>query len=221
MQLIRPRSADLKFKLPYHGASCYSFLKGQLEFLFFSKQSTSEARLVVDTPPICAAASSVSEDEYPRHVYNRHVHDDCMFYHNFVTRMEHHTSSSKIKLSYDQHMGHEVLCEWVGFAKAASPVDDSTNLWISQTLQEIDALYNRSLGMSLCPALQTFANLPCPVDEDAAALVIAIPTVERNEISLDEKTLMQRLWKKNTNKDVERRRLKMQKQLEDQIHSLP
>lgn len=106
VQLLRPRSADLKFKLPYHGPSCYSFLQGQAEYQLFGKQSTSETRLIVDAP-------LSSTGEYAREVYNRHVHDDCMFYHNFVTRMEHMDSSHKIKLSYDQHMAHDIFCEWM------------------------------------------------------------------------------------------------------------
>ena len=50
MQLLRPRSAQLKFKLPYHGPTSYSYLKGDVYYQLFGKHSTSEVRLVVDAP---------------------------------------------------------------------------------------------------------------------------------------------------------------------------
>lgn len=36
-----------------------------------------------------------------------------MFYHNFVTRMEHMDAPNKIKLSFDQHAAHDIFAQWM------------------------------------------------------------------------------------------------------------
>jgi hypothetical protein len=215
VQLVRPRSADIKFKLPYHGASVYSYLKGQLQFQHFGKQSSSEARLIVDAP-----ASDL--EEYPRSLYNRHVHDDCLFHHNFVTRLEHLDAPNKVKLSYDQHMAHEILCEWMDKALESDDLSgisdtEKRKTWATALLRQVDDMYNTTLGLCLCSHVQQIAQLrdhPI-VDDDEAVLAITAPA---EDIATEEqKVKMQRLWKKNMNTDVERRKEKMQKQLESQI----
>lgn len=50
-----------------------------------------------------------------------------------------------------------------------------------------------------------------PEDEDAAVLSITEPPEEA--ATEEEKATLQKLWKKNMNKDVERRKIKMQRQL--------
>lgn len=226
VQLIRPRSADLKFKLPYHGPSRYSFLHGQLQFQLFGKQSTSEARLIVDAP-------ASPEDKYARVVYSRHVHDNCMYYHNFMTRLEHLDSASKIKLSYDQHMSHAILCEWMHRAfndqnMSGIPDLEARKEWIGSIIKELHETYKQSLGLGLCSALQTFCpDIEFPTDEEAALLAIEQPLpaaasaaetllLEGDDVTQHEKQV-QRLWRKNMNHDVARRKLKMQRQLQEQI----
>jgi hypothetical protein len=214
VQLVRPRCADIKFKLPYHGASTYSYLKGELRFQHFGKQSSSEARLLVDAP-------QTEVEEYGRQLYNRHIHDDCLFYHNFVTRLEHQEAPNKIKLSYDQHMAHEIICQWM---KKACDEEDFSGLknseerksWVSKTLKDIDNMYDRTLGLCLCPEVQEFAKLrEGTINEEEAVLAITPP--DEVQATPEQQIQMRRLWKKNTNADVERRKQKMQKQLQDQI----
>ena len=105
VQLLRPRSAQLKFKLPYHGPSTYSYLKGDMHMQLFGKHSTSEVRLTVDAP-------LEESDAYPRFMYNRQDHEDCLYHHNFVMRMQHLDSSSRIRISYDQNAAHEIFKTW-------------------------------------------------------------------------------------------------------------
>lgn len=82
VQLLRPRSAQLKFKLPYHGPAQYSYLKGEINAQLFAKQTTSEIRLTVDAP--------LDEmQEYPRFLYDKQQHEDSMYHHNYVVRMQH------------------------------------------------------------------------------------------------------------------------------------
>ena len=155
-----------------------------------------------------------------REVYNRHAHDDCMFYHNFETRLEHLSSSNKVKLSYDQHMAHEIICEWTQRAisdKSVSNIEDDKTRkhWVGHKIHELHDSYTRSLGLNLSTALQAFADLGYPQDDEAAALSICAPIEE--EATEEERNQMRRLWKKNMNFDVEKRKLKMQKQIQEKI----
>ena len=105
VQLLRPRSAQLKFKLPYHGPSQYSYLKGQVNAQLFSKHSTSEIRLTVDAP-------ADETQEYPRYMYDKQQHEDSMYHHNFVTRLEHTNAPNRIRISFDQNAAHNIFSQW-------------------------------------------------------------------------------------------------------------
>jgi hypothetical protein len=81
----------LRFHLPFNGPSHYSYLKGQLYLQTFVQGLSTEVRLCVDAP-------LNSFEKYPRQLYSREVHEDCMFHHNFVTRRVHLDSDRPIKV---------------------------------------------------------------------------------------------------------------------------
>ena len=60
----------------------------------FAHRDSTEARLIIDTPPTSVAQPLL----YERDFYDADVHDECMFYHNSTTRLEHMKSDSRIKV---------------------------------------------------------------------------------------------------------------------------
>jgi len=92
---LRPRSALLKFNIPYQGGKSYSFIQGEMFLQPFTQRACTEVRMVVDSPMANGFSQSVS---YPRQLYSSQAHDECMFYHNTVTRTEHLRSDARIKV---------------------------------------------------------------------------------------------------------------------------
>jgi hypothetical protein len=88
MHVLRPRSAMLKFRLPFNDEN-YSYLKGKMYLQPFVQKSSTEVRLCVDSP---------LSDSYPRDLYNAKLHESCLFHHNCVTRRMHLASDCKIKV---------------------------------------------------------------------------------------------------------------------------
>jgi hypothetical protein len=93
IHVVRPRSAMLKFRLPFFKDTDqnYSYLKGEMYLQLFAQKSSTEVRLCVNSPAISTG--------YERELYNSETHDDCLFYHNCVTRRMHMDSECKIKVS--------------------------------------------------------------------------------------------------------------------------
>jgi hypothetical protein len=206
VQILRPRSSDIKFKLPYHGPCYYSYLDGKLAFQLFGKQSTSEVRLVVDAP----AGGTDPSAEYARRMFNRQEHDDCMFHHNFVTRMEHMESDEKIKLSYDQHAAHDIIKDWMQHASTKENMQQED---ICRLIKDLDIMYDSSLAIQYCPELRTCIGMG-PIDTEKEAEFVGgshgayTSSAECAEMHQQRKVQMQRLWKKNMNVDVEKKRTK-------------
>ena len=146
-----------------------------------------------------------------RDLYNRHTHDDCMFHHNFVTRLEHLDAPNKIKLSYDQHMAHEIICSWMDRALQDEDFSGITDLslrkeWVQSTLKEMDGMYAQTLGLCLCKRVQDFATLrEEPLTEEAAVQAITAP--DEVQATEEQQIQMRRLWKKNMTTEGERRRV--------------
>lgn len=91
MHILRPRSAMLKFRLPFEGASNYSYLHGKMYLQTFAPKSTTEVRLCVDAP-----ANALSP--YKRDLYNAQLHEECMFHHNSISRRMHMGSDCRVKV---------------------------------------------------------------------------------------------------------------------------
>ena len=106
LHALKPRSAMLKFDLPYREGKSYSYVKGQMCLQPFAPKSGTEVKLVVDSQP-CVHFSG----EYPREVYDSNAHDECMFFHNSKTRLMHVDSNSKIKVC--RKMIVSVCLSWV------------------------------------------------------------------------------------------------------------
>ncbi len=214
VQILRPRSSDIKFKLPYHGPCCYNYLDGKLAFQLFGKQSTSEVRLVVDAP----SGGTDCTAGYARRTFNRQEHDDCMFYHNFVTRMEHMDSDAKIKLSYDQHAAHDIIKDWVHHAKTKENMSEQT---IAMLLQDLDGMYESSLALQFCPQLrERMGMLPLDIHKEQEFVGGSYGEYEcgagTEATHQQRKVQMQRLWKKNMNVDIEKKRLKNMESIRQQ-----
>ncbi len=50
VHILRPRSAMLKFRMPFEGYSNYSYLKGKMYLQTFGSKSSTEVSLCVDAP---------------------------------------------------------------------------------------------------------------------------------------------------------------------------
>lgn len=153
VQLLRPRSAQLKFKLPYHGSTQYSYLKGDVNAQLFGKHSTSEIRLTVDAP--------LDEmQQYPRFMYDKQTHEDSMYHHNFVTRLEHTNAPNRIRLSFDQHAAHHLFAQWKDRALADAGISGirgevERKAWVQSRIRELDQAFDRSLGLRMSEQLRS------------------------------------------------------------------
>lgn len=216
VQLLRPRSSQLKFKLPYHGPATYSYLKGDIYFQLFGKHSTSEVRLMVDAP-------SNEGQDFPRFLYSRQDHEDSLYHHNFVTRMQHLDSSSRIRISYDQNAAHSIFNAWKDRAlqdASISGISDvpTRNMWVAIRIKELDQAFDRALGLRVSEDLKPYLLLDLG---EAAALCAAAGSGS----SSDHAAMMQsmgygilneaipkknarRMWKKNGDKNRNRRNAK-------------
>jgi hypothetical protein len=95
LHVLKPRSALLKFNLPYQGAKSYSYMSGTMLLQPFAQKMCTEVQLVVDRPkPSMSSLLST----YPRELYSSQAHDECMLFHNVVTRTEHMRSDARIKV---------------------------------------------------------------------------------------------------------------------------
>jgi hypothetical protein len=118
-------------------------------------------------------------------------------------------------------MAHEILCEWMDRAMSDadfSGMDDESRRkgWVASMLKQVDEMYDQTLGLCLCPKVQCAVQLrDQALSEEEAVMAITAPA--EDVATEEEKIKMQRLWKKNMNADVEKRKQKMQKQLESQI----
>jgi hypothetical protein len=91
VHVLKPRGTLVRFMLPYQDSHSYSYMHGELRLQPFAARNSSEVRLSVDMQP--------GSEMYPRQVYDSEKHDECMFYHNTVTRTQHMQSSLRIKVS--------------------------------------------------------------------------------------------------------------------------
>lgn len=189
VQLLRPRSAQLKFKLPYHGPSTYSYLKGDVYTQLFGKQSTSEVRLWVDAP-------ANENTTYPRYLYNRQEHEQSLYHHNAVTRTQHMDASNRVRVSFDQHAAHDIFNTWKNRASedvTLSGISDaqSRHQWIAGRIKELDNAFDRALGLRISHELRPYLFVENPdIDlslSSGGIMQMAIP-----------KTDARRMWKRNT-----------------------
>jgi hypothetical protein len=104
-----PRSALMRFTLPYVDGKNYSYMKGEMRLQPFAARTSAEVRLSVDYDgsnsggEARACGSSSSARVYPKKVYDSEAHDECMFYHNTVTRTQHVHSASRVKVKDPAH----------------------------------------------------------------------------------------------------------------------
>ena len=61
----------------------------------FAMKTNTEVKLVVDNPGITSTAFG---SPYPRTLYNATTHDQCMFHHNSVTRLQHVNAAQRVKV---------------------------------------------------------------------------------------------------------------------------
>lgn len=190
MQLLRPKSAQLKFKLPYHGPSTYSYLKGDVYVQLFGKQSTSEVRLWVDAPVDEATA-------YPRYLYNRQEHENSLYHHNMVTRTQHLGANNRIRVSFDQHAAHDIFNTWKNRALedvTLSGIKDvqARHEWIAARIKDLDDAFDRALGMRISQELKPYLSVGSEMatasteSGGGGIMQMAIP-----------KTDARRMWKRN------------------------
>lgn len=196
VQLLRPRSAQLKFKLPYHGPSQYSYLKGDVKVQLFGKHSTSEVRLTVDAP-------ADELQEYPRFLFDKQQHEDSMYHHNFVTRLQHTEAPNRIRISFDQNAAHHIFAQWKERALADASISGIKDAqerrdWVMKRICELDQTFDRSLGLRVSQQLRD--DVLCFLHGSVAV------------VSKENTRKRMSLWKKNLKGKRDRNRKGMQQQ---------
>lgn len=194
VQLLRPRSSQIKFKLPYHGSVQYSYLKGEANTQLFGKHSTSEIRLTVDAP-------LEESREFPRYMYDKQKHEDSMYYHNFVTRFQHTEATNRIKLSFDQHAAHNIFAQWKDRVMTDASMsgirdEDDRRTWVQARICELDQSFDRSLGLRMSEQLRDDVIAGHQHNALNPGADAASGTVIDNAM---EKKVRNRMWRKNVN----------------------
>lgn len=194
MQLLRPKSSQIKFKLPYHGPSTYSYLKGDVYLQLFGKQSTSEVRLWVDAP--------INENtEFPRYLYNRQEHEDSLYHHNTVTRTQHLEATNRVRVSFDQHAAHDIFSSWKNRASedvSLSGIQDTEtrNEWIAARIQELDNAFDRALGLRICQDIKPYLILQGSAASHGGDDAVTMSCGGIMQMAIP-KTDARRMWKRN------------------------
>lgn len=150
VETMVPRQALLRFKVPYEGHQTVEYLAGEMYLQPFSKRSSTEVRLHVSPP-------DPSTGVYATKSYDCKSMEECMFFHNCVTRRAHIPSpgaerTEKRAVSYDHSLAHGILHAWVD--RAMKDPGISYNLQ-GQALQDhvhsmirgLDMLYGKILGL--------------------------------------------------------------------------
>ena len=85
------------------------------------------------------------EEEYPRFLYNRQEHEDSLYHHNTVVRMEHLVSPSRaqhrIRMSFDQQAAHDIFGRWTERALvddvslSGIADEDRRHAWVASRIQ--------------------------------------------------------------------------------------
>ena len=170
---IRARGAMVKFRLPYNGYEDLEYVSGEMMLQPFTQRSSTEVRLYVSPPDPATGL-------YNKTRYNCLDHEQCMFYHNSVTRMSHRqqqpldgkedpflTASSTDTLSYDESLAHAILTEWADRVRSdrdmllldAECSDGDHGLAAEEHVANIVRDLDHSYGRALLLRKSSFANL--------------------------------------------------------------
>jgi hypothetical protein len=134
----------------------------------YGKEQTSEVRLVVDAPADDTAT-------FPRFLYDKKVHEECLYYFNKITRWEHVKAPNRIKVSFDQHAAHEILSLWADRAMHDSSLsgvhdDESRHAWIVTRIRALDCEHDRALGLRVSERLGAYiTGVACESAEEKAS----------------------------------------------------
>lgn len=163
VEIIKPRQALLRFKIPYEGMESVEYLAGDLYLQPFTKRSSTEVRLQVSPPDETSGMYATTR-------YGVKEHEECMFFHNSVTRRQHILPPDaerpvKRPVSYDHMLAHAILSDW----KERAMVDPDINHelqgaalddHIRSMIRGLDMIYGKILGLKWSEQFSDLVN-PC------------------------------------------------------------